>query len=272
MANQRWTADKNIQFINEYQRNECLWDPKHPDYKNRDARDAGYKAIMEVMQMESVKDVICKIRTLRNTYNNEVMKTKKSNTTGMATDEQYISKIPWIPHMDFLKNTDGYARENTENLTPNTASQGSASGSSNDEFTIPRTPTRNKRKIADPLLKAVHTLEQISSQHVPNAGNDEFALFGQTVAQQLRQLPLEIALETEEIILSTIRRQRISSLKQQSLSQRNSSPPRPKSTASASSAINNDKEDANPTGYNNDVLSQAIASITERELDFDEYF
>ncbi|CAH2017328.1 unnamed protein product [Acanthoscelides obtectus] len=31
------------------------------------------------------------------------MKTKKSNTTGMATDEQYISKIPWIPHMDFLK-------------------------------------------------------------------------------------------------------------------------------------------------------------------------
>ncbi|KAL4719612.1 hypothetical protein ACJJTC_018192 [Scirpophaga incertulas] len=40
MANQRWTADRNIQFIIEYQRNECLWDPKDPRYKNRDAREA----------------------------------------------------------------------------------------------------------------------------------------------------------------------------------------------------------------------------------------
>ncbi|TLM24450.1 hypothetical protein FEC38_19100 [Acinetobacter baumannii] len=26
---------KKIQFINEYQRQECLWDPKHLQYKNK---------------------------------------------------------------------------------------------------------------------------------------------------------------------------------------------------------------------------------------------
>lgn len=111
MANVRWTADKNIKFINEYQRQDCLWDPKHPQYKNRNAREAAYKSIMEVMNMETIKDVIGKIRTLRNTYNNEILKVKKCYTTGMATDELYVSKIPWLTHMDFLKNIDGYTRE-----------------------------------------------------------------------------------------------------------------------------------------------------------------
>lgn len=116
MANQRWSTDKNIQLINEYQRQECLWDPKHLQYKNRDARDAAYKIIMEAMEMQNVKEVVGKIRSLRNTYNNESLKTKKSNTTGMATNDLYISKIPWLSHLDFLKNIDSYTRENTENV------------------------------------------------------------------------------------------------------------------------------------------------------------
>ncbi|KAM3961432.1 uncharacterized protein ACR2FA_004546 [Aphomia sociella] len=303
MANQRWTADKNIQFINEYQRNECLWDPKHPQYKNRDAREAAYKVIMEVMQMETVKDVVGKIRTLRNTYNNETLKAKKCNATGMATDELYISKIPWLPHMGFLKNIDSYTRENTENMAPNITQEALVSEASNEEFTVPRTPIRNKRKIKDPLLKAIDALEKVSSQHFLNAGNDEFDLFGQTIAQQLRQLPLGTALETEEMILSIIRRQRIRILSSSSTSssQRHPLSPIPEcigsnrsetfrthipeeqrvsqryssseseSIASASGAITNDIEDEYSMGYNNDILSQAIASITDRELDFNDY-
>ncbi|CAH0599346.1 unnamed protein product [Chrysodeixis includens] len=71
---------------------------------------------METMEMGDVKAVIAKIRTLRNTYNNETLKAKKKNTTGMATNELYISKIPWLAHLDFLRNIDSYARENTENV------------------------------------------------------------------------------------------------------------------------------------------------------------
>nr|XP_037874533.1 uncharacterized protein LOC119628408 isoform X1 [Bombyx mori] len=179
MANQRWSTEKNIQFINEYHRQECLWDPKHLQYKNRDARDAAYKIIMEAMEMQCVKEVVGKIRSLRNTYNNELLKAKKSNTTGMATDDLYISKIPWLCRLDFLKNIDSYTRENTENM-------------------------------------AVDALEKVSTQHF---SNDEFDLFGQTIAEQLRQLPLEIALKTEEMILSTVRKQRIKLAKQQTSTQ-----------------------------------------------------
>lgn len=57
-------------------------------------------------------------------------------------------------------------------------------------------------------------------QFLNKLGDDEFDLFGRTIAQQLRQLSLEVALETEEVILATIRRQRIKLLKPTLLSQR----------------------------------------------------
>lgn len=54
------TPDKNIKFFNEYQRNECLWDPKHPLYKNREAREAAYKVIMETTEMGRYRERSCK--------------------------------------------------------------------------------------------------------------------------------------------------------------------------------------------------------------------
>lgn len=34
----------------------------------------------------------------------------------MGANEVYVSEIPWLIHMDFLKNIDSYTRENTENM------------------------------------------------------------------------------------------------------------------------------------------------------------
>lgn len=119
MNNQRWPADKNIQFITEYQRHECLWDPKHPQYKNRPVRESAYKEIMHVMEMDTVKDVIGKIRSLRNTFNNEMLKAKKYDALAASPEEFYHSKIPWLPYMDFLKNIEFNTRERsykTENV------------------------------------------------------------------------------------------------------------------------------------------------------------
>ncbi|CAF4837798.1 unnamed protein product [Pieris macdunnoughi] len=221
MANQRWSADKNIQFINEYQREECLWDPNHPQYKLRDARDVAYKTIMETMEMQNVKEVVGKIRSLRNTYNNELLKTTKSNT-GMGINKLYISKIPWLSHLDFLKNIDSYTREKIENVATNTQATNTQATSTLESdskyFSVPSISTRYKRKRKDPLLKAVDVLEKVAPQHFSHA-QDEFDLFGQTIAEQLRQLPLEMALETEEMILSTVRKQRIKLAKQQTSTQ-----------------------------------------------------
>lgn len=183
--------------------------------------------------------------------------------------------------------------------TPNTQ-EASVSESNDEEFTVPRTPSRNKRKLKDPLLRAVDALEKVSSQQFSNKlGDDEFDLFGRTIAQQLRQLPLEVALETEEVILATIRRQRIKLLKPTLLSQRDTASlsmsdcmesnktitiripenqqvaqfsSESESIASTSTATNNDAEDDT---CNENILSQAIASISgshfDKELNFDDY-
>ncbi|CAG4999206.1 unnamed protein product [Parnassius apollo] len=120
--------------------------------------------------------------------------------------------------MHFLKNIDSYTRENTENLTPNIApntQEASVSESNDEKFTVPRTTSRNKRKLKDSVLRAVDALEKVSTQQFSNnSGDDEFELFGSTIAQQLRQLPSKAALETEEVILATIRQQRVKLLKQ----------------------------------------------------------
>ncbi|CAF4935604.1 unnamed protein product [Pieris macdunnoughi] len=188
----------------------------------------------------------------------------------------------------------------TPNIAPNTQ-EASVSESNDEEFTVPRTTSRNKRKLKDPLLRAVDALEKVSSQHFSNnSGDDEFDLFGRTIAQQLRQLPLEAALETEEVILATIRQQRIKLLKQTSLSLRGTSSSmsdcmksnrtititipenqqvaqsssESESIAATSTATNNDAEDEYYT-YNEDILSQAVASVSgshlDRELNFDNY-
>ncbi|CAK1592473.1 unnamed protein product [Parnassius mnemosyne] len=222
----------------------------------------------------------------------------------MGTDEVYVSKIPWLPHMHFLKIIDSYTRENTENLTPNIApntQDASVSESNDEEFTVPRINSRNKRKLKDPLLRAVDALEKVSTQQFSNKiDDDEFDLFGRTIAQELWQLPLEAALETEEVILATIRQQRVKLLKQTSLSQRGTlssmlecmesnrtttitipenqqvaqSSSESESIAATSAATNNDAEDEYYT-YNEDILSQAVASISgshlDRELNFDNY-
>lgn len=82
--------------------------------------------------------------------------------------------------------------------------EASASKSNSEVYcTMHSTPIRNKRKIKDPFLKAADASEKFFRRN-----DDELDLFGRTCTQQLCQLPLEAAIETEELILSTIRRQR----------------------------------------------------------------
>ncbi|KAL0821609.1 hypothetical protein ABMA28_005059 [Loxostege sticticalis] len=208
MGNHRWGADQNIQFINEYQRHECLWDPKHPQYKNKLAREAAYKTMMQATEMESMVDVVSKIRILRNTYNNEILKAKKSME---MADKLYVSKIPWLNHLDFIKNIES---DRTENSATDNTLQTSTAESKIKKCTIRPKPAsaptpKNKRKLGDPLIRDDGVLEKVSTPKANARSNDEFDLFGQTIAEQLRQLPLGIALETEEMLLATVRKQRM---------------------------------------------------------------
>lgn len=114
MAAARWDSATNIRFIEAYQQQVCLWDLQNPEYKSRSARKLAYRNIRDAMDMDlTEKGVILKIRSLRNTYNNELLKFKKSVTTGQI----YKSKIPWLDSMDCLMNIVSSTRTNrTYNL------------------------------------------------------------------------------------------------------------------------------------------------------------
>lgn len=63
------------------------------------------------------------------------------------------------------------------------------------------------------VIETVKVQEKVSTQQLNNTENDEFDSFGNVVAKQLRTLPLEVALESEEIILAVLRKQRMKVLK-----------------------------------------------------------
>ncbi|XP_041974617.1 uncharacterized protein LOC121729943 isoform X2 [Aricia agestis] len=230
---QRWTAEKSIEFLQIYKKFECLWNPKHEKYKNLLARNHAYKDIMEVMGMDSVKVVKAKIRSLRTTHYNETLKAKKNFN--------YVSRISWVPYLDFINDVRVIDRKQRATKTQEDTqdSYHSDSGSS-EESSLIDPPGEKRIKLEDPLVEEVEDshlqeesdlidqsvekrtqiedllVQESEESHLqemvsvpPSKDNDEFGLFGQTVAEQLRQLPLEVALETEEMILSTIRSQRI---------------------------------------------------------------
>lgn len=60
-------ADKfNIHhFLEEYQRYPCLWDKNIEDFKNRGKRDFAEESLMESLQINDVKLLRQKIRSIR---------------------------------------------------------------------------------------------------------------------------------------------------------------------------------------------------------------
>lgn len=50
----KWDTEETVTFIEEYHRHDCLWDPKNPLYKNRDAREAAYRKLIEVMKINGI--------------------------------------------------------------------------------------------------------------------------------------------------------------------------------------------------------------------------
>lgn len=74
---ERWKPADIEKFLELYERYPCLWDYKIPEYKDRNAKEHSWTEIIKFMGKIdfTVKKAKEKIRVLRNTYSNELMKT-----------------------------------------------------------------------------------------------------------------------------------------------------------------------------------------------------
>lgn len=128
------------------------------------------------------------------------------------------------------------------------------------------------------IEKAIDKLDNIATNNNKNNDEDEFAIFGKSVAIQLRQLPLERALHLEEQIQSLIRQERLRDV-QPTRSFIHTNVPTPLSSyGSTDSITTNDSSypmsstplpsydySTNGVMHTSDVLSRALIGINYEE-------
>lgn len=75
----KFTEEETLKFVQLYREHECLWDMSSPNYKNKTLRQNAIEAIIKEMALPGfgVNEVRNKIKNLRSTYNQEVLKIKK---------------------------------------------------------------------------------------------------------------------------------------------------------------------------------------------------
>ena len=88
-----WRREDIVHLIELYESNVCLWKVKHQLYKDRNARDASMKKILDNMknQMPDVTspDIRNKLHTLRSQYRREMKLVKESMKFGAGIEEIY---------------------------------------------------------------------------------------------------------------------------------------------------------------------------------------
>lgn len=102
----KWGDDNTLQFINLYRNEECLWDIRSQNYRNKQMRITALQNICSSMNMErlTIEEVKAKIKSLRCTYNLELDKISKSTRSGAGGDV-YVPKIKWFTEFhEFIRN------------------------------------------------------------------------------------------------------------------------------------------------------------------------
>lgn len=107
----RWGDEKTLQFVILYRNNECLWNPRIPEYKNNIARNNAYQDILTNMDDPNLtlKIIKTKIKNLRSVYHSELKKIESSKRSGSGTDTVYNPSTSWFHEMhSFLGDTGEY--------------------------------------------------------------------------------------------------------------------------------------------------------------------
>lgn len=103
----RISDDKTLQLIELYSKEDCLWNTKIEDYKNREKRTLAAEKIATILDLPNftAKHVMMKFKNLRNSYSQELKKINISITSDGATGEDvYVPRVFWYSKMDsFIK-------------------------------------------------------------------------------------------------------------------------------------------------------------------------
>ncbi|XP_045451513.1 uncharacterized protein LOC123660493 [Melitaea cinxia] len=100
----RISGHKTFQFLELYEKEECLWNTTDKDYRNIRKRKEANERIARALNIEhfTYRHVTIKFKNLRNSYSQELKKIAKSINSG--EDPIYRPKVFWFSKMDgFLR-------------------------------------------------------------------------------------------------------------------------------------------------------------------------
>jgi len=104
----RWSEGDTVKFDGLYREHECLWNTMKPSYRNNQMRVEDLEKIVEEMGIEgfTVADARQKVKSLRNTHNQQLQKIEKSRKSGMGHEDVYAPSLKWFHLMDtFMRKT-----------------------------------------------------------------------------------------------------------------------------------------------------------------------
>ena len=104
----RWSEGDTVKFVELYRERECLWNVMKPSYTNNQMRVGALEKVVEEMGIEgfTVADARQKVKSLRNTHNQQLQKIEKSRKSGMGHEDVYAPSLKWFHLMDtFMRKT-----------------------------------------------------------------------------------------------------------------------------------------------------------------------
>lgn len=103
-----WCDGLVLKFLDLYEKNECLWNPKLDEYKFKDARERALEAIVQEIETPNLTiiDIKNKIKSIRTTYKRELTTVLKSKQEVSKNGGKiYEPKLFWFKKADsFLQN------------------------------------------------------------------------------------------------------------------------------------------------------------------------
>jgi hypothetical protein len=100
----KWTDDQTQLVLDLLSNQECLWNVKSENYRNRNIRDKALEETLKQLNIPDLtqEDVKLKINSIPRRYSSELAKILKSEKSGAGPDDIYVPKLFWFKQADLF--------------------------------------------------------------------------------------------------------------------------------------------------------------------------
>ncbi|XP_060801874.1 uncharacterized protein LOC132902084 [Amyelois transitella] len=230
----RWSEEETKKLINLYKKYPFLWDSSDKMYTQTRARKLAYEQIIRGMNKPNltIKDIRCKVKNLRTAYYQDL----KKKSTFESLGKKYKSNLPWFTSLHGImevinKNKMTLQRETTEAEEEYESDDDDSIQiqSENDTLVVSikqefLDQMENREVSYCPIVsqylepievtdEPVKKKKKVNKRETIREDIDEFQSFVNSMAEQLRNMPLDKALNLQVEVQALIAKERIDALK-----------------------------------------------------------